>query len=454
MRNDRPNCMVLDSLSTSLRNTLRKIANAPHVDKDLIQDVVRDLQRALLQADVEVKLAFKLSKMVEERALAERPPAGTSSREHVIRIIYEELVNLVGEHHDIPLKPMKIMMVGLYGQGKTTTVGKIGRYFQKKGMKVGLIAADVHRPAAYDQLTQLAKPLNIPVHGDPKQKDAVKIVKAGLKAMKDVEVIIVDTAGRHSLETDLIDEIKRISKVLDADHRFLVMDATIGQQAGPQASAFNDAVNVTGVVITKLDGSAKGGGALSAVAFTDAPIVFIGVGEHIEDLEHFDPPRFISRLVGMGDVKALMEKAQEALDEDDAEEVAKKLLSGKFSLKDMYKQMEMLGKMGPLSKLMNMLPMGLSGGAKMPEGALETTQVQLRKYRVIMDSMTEEEQEEPKMIRTSRINRIAAGSGTTPKDVRALLNYYKTMKKTMKGFTSNRKMRRALMKQLKLPDEM
>jgi len=301
--------MVLESLSQSLRNTLRKIANAPHIDKDLISEVVRDLQRALLQADVEVRLAFDLTKRVEERGLSERPPAGMSSREHVIRIIYEELVALLGEQRDLSLKPMRIMLVGLYGQGKTTTVAKMARYFQKKGMKVGIIAADVHRPAAYDQLTQLAEPLNIPVFGIPGETDAVKVVGEGLKELRDAEIVIVDTSGRHSLEEDLIEEIRRISRVLSADERLLVMDATVGQQAGPQAAAFHEAVDVTGVVITKLDGSAKGGGALSAVAVTEAPILFIGTGEHIEDIEHFDPARFISRLVGMGDVKALMEKA-------------------------------------------------------------------------------------------------------------------------------------------------
>ncbi|MCI0498026.1 MAG: signal recognition particle protein Srp54 [Thermoplasmata archaeon] len=445
--------MVLDTLGQSLRGTLRKIANAPHIDKDLIGEIVRDLQRALLQADVEVKLAFQLTKRIEERGLTERPPAGTSSREHIVRIIYEELVHLVGEQRDVPLKAMRMMMVGLYGQGKTTTTAKLSRYFQKKGMKVGIIAADVHRPAAYDQLRQLAAPLNIPVFGIPGEKDAARVVRDGLASLGDTEVVIVDTSGRHALEDELIDEIRRISKVLDAGERFLVMDATIGQQAGPQAKAFHDAVNVTGVIITKLDGSAKGGGALSAVAVTEAPIVFIGVGERIEDLEHFDPPRFVSRLVGMGDVRALMEKAQEAMEEEDAEEVARKLLSGRFTLKDMYKQMEMLGRMGPLSKVMNLLPQGLGGGGRVPEGAIETTQSQLKKFRVIMDSMTEDEKEDPRIIKSSRIERIARGSGTTPKDVRELLNYYKTMKRTMKGFSSNRKMRRALMKQLEFPDE-
>lgn len=442
--------MVLESLATSLRDTLKKIANASHIDKNLIKDVVRDIQRALLQADVNVKLVLNLTKEIEKRSLTEKPPAGQSSREHVIRIVYEELVKIVGHAVDIPLKKHIIMMVGLYGQGKTTTSGKMARYFIKKGMKTGLLAGDVHRPAAYDQLKQLAENIKVPFYGEPTAKNAVKVVKNGLKHFSDMDIIIIDTAGRHSLEGDLIEEMKRIFRVAKPDEKFLVIDATVGQQAGPQAKAFHNAIDITGVIITKLDGTAKGGGALSAVSETKAPIVFIGTGEHLEDLEKFDPPRFISRLLGMGDIQSLLEMAQEAMDTDSAEDTAKKLMSGKFSLKEMYEQMKMISGMGPLQKIFSRFPMELS--SKIPKGAMEDTQDKLKKFKIIMDSMTDDEMENPRIIKSSRVKRIALGAGCEPKDVKALLKYYNMTRKAIKGYTSNRKMRKTLMQQLKFAD--
>src|SRR5438445_2566428 len=222
-----------------------------------------------------------------------------SSREDVVRIIYQDLVNILGSTRELPIQKQRILLVGLYGQGKTTTAGKLAKFFQKKGLSVGLIAADVHRPAAYDQLKQLAEQINAGFYGDPAAKDATKIARAGVKTLESTDVIIVDSSGRHALEPDLIKEIESVGKAVQADERLLVLDATVGQQAGPQAKAFHEAVAITGVIVTKLDGTAKGGGALSAVAEVKAPIVFIGVGEKIDDLEKFEPPRFISRLLGM-----------------------------------------------------------------------------------------------------------------------------------------------------------
>lgn len=445
---------MLDSLASSLRGTLKKIANASHIDKDVIKEVVRDIQRALLQADVNVKLVLQITKEVERRALEEKPPGGMSSREHVIRIIYEELVRILGEGREVTLKKHTIMMVGLYGQGKTTTTAKLAKFFQKRGLKVSLIAADVHRPAAYDQLKQLAEKINVPIYGNPKASNGVAVVKNGMKLFADSDIIMIDTAGRHSLEEDLINEMKRISRAANPDEKFLVMDAAVGQQAGPQAQAFHNAVGVTGVIITKLDGTAKGGGALSAVSITKAPITFIGVGEHIDDLEKFEPPRFISRLLGMGDLQTLLEKAQESMEGSDAETVARKMMTGRFTLIDMKEQMEMLSKMGPLDKLMNLLPQGFGG---MPKGAMEQqnpqeTQKRLKKFKVIMDSMTRYELENPKDIKSSRVRRIARGAGVDQKEVRSLLKYYNMSQKAVKGLTSNRRMRKKLMKQLQMPD--
>jgi len=415
------------------------------VDEKLIKEVTRDIQRALLQADVNVKLVLDLTKEVERRSLMEKPPAGMSSREHVIKIIYEELVKILGEQRAIPLARQTIMMVGLYGQGKTTTAGKLGRYFHKKGLKVGLIVADVHRPAAYDQLKQIGDKLGIPVYGMRDAKNASKIVSEGLREFAGVDVIIIDTSGRHALEKDLIEEVKDVSRIAKPDERILVLDAATGQQAGPQAKAFHDAVGVTSVILTKMDGTAKGGGALSAVAQTRAPIVFIGTGEHLEDLDPFEPARFISRLLGMGDIQSLLEQAQESMTEEEALETTKKIMAGRFTLKEMYDQMEMLTKMGPLKKLVSMLP-GIPGLTDKID--VEESQQRLWKYRVIMDSMTETEMEDPRIIKSTRILRIARGAGVDPKDVRELLRQYNVSKRAVKGFLGNRKLRRQLLKQL------
>jgi signal recognition particle subunit SRP54 len=437
--------MVLDNLAESLRSTLRKIANATHVDKNLIKEVVKEIQRALLQADVNVKLVLALTKEIERRALEETPPSGRNSRDHVISIVYEELVKILGASKDVPLKKQRIMLVGLYGQGKTTTCGKLARYFQKRGLKTALIASDVHRPAAYDQLSQIATKVKVPIFGDPKEKSATKIVREGLEQFKDFDVIIIDTSGRHGLEPDLIQEMKDIAKVSKPDHKLLVMDATIGQQGGPQAKAFHDAVDITGVVITKLDGTAKGGGALSAVQTTKAPVVFIGTGEHLDDLEKFDPDRFISRLLGMGDIKALLERAEGVLDEATAEETARRLLSGKFTLRDMFQQMEAIGKMGTLSKLWEMMPWVPKN---IDQERMQITQDLLGRFRVIMQSMTDEEMDNPNIIKFSRLKRIARGAGVDMKDVKELLKYHKNAKKQIKDMTTDRKKRKMLMKMM------
>jgi len=441
--------MVLDDLGNSLKGTLKKIANAVHIDSKLIKEVVRDIQRALLQADVNVKLVLALSKKIENRALSEKPRAGMSNREHAIHIVYEELVEILGDARELPIKKQIIMMVGLYGQGKTTSCGKIATYFKKKGLRPVLIAGDVHRPAAYEQLKQIADQVKVPFYGDKKEKNAVKVVKAGLdKFKRSSDVIIVDTSGRHKLEDDLIDEMKDIFKATKPDEKLLVMDAAVGQQAGPQAKAFDDAVDITGIVLTKLDGTAKGGGALSAASEVGAPIVFIGTGEHAGDFEKFDPAGFISRLLGMGDIKSLLEKAEESLKGKDAEKTARRIMSGKFTLHDLYEQMDMLKGMGSLRKIADMLPGGFPGKGKIKNEEMDSTENKLSKFKIMMDSMTDEEMNDPSIIRSTRVRRIARGSGVENKDVKELLKYYNVMKRTMKGISGNRKMQKNLMKRL------
>jgi len=439
--------MVLDNLGDSLKRTIKKIANAVHVDAQLVKEVVRDIQRALLQSDVNVKLVLDLSKKIEQRALEEKPPAGMTNREHVIHIVYDELVHIVGASRELAIRKQVIMMVGLYGQGKTTSCGKLAIYFKRKGLRPALIAGDVHRPAAYEQLKQISEQVEALFYGDKNQKNAVKVIKNGLdKFKRTADVIIVDTSGRHKLEDDLISEMKDIFKAIKPDEKLLVIDAAMGQQAGPQAKAFNDAIGITGIVLTKLDGTAKGGGALSAAAEVGAPIVFVGAGEHSADFEKFDPSGFISRLLGMGDIKSLLERAEESLKGKDAEKTARKMMSGKFNLNDMYEQMNMISGMGPLSKIAEMLPGGMSG--KLKNVDMNETQDKLKRFRIIMDSMTNAERENPEVIQASRIKRIAKGAGVENKDVKEVLKYYNMTKRMMKGFSSDRKMRRNLMRQL------
>lgn len=422
--------MVLDNLGTSLKDALKKLANSNKIDKEIIDEVVKDIQRALIQADVNVKLVMKLSSQIKNRALTEAPPAGMDSREHVLRIVYTELVNIVGKATLIKLESQTIMMVGLQGSGKTTTTAKLAKYFARKGLKPAVICADTYRPGAYDQLSQLCTKLGVAFYGEKDNKDAVAIVRNGLKEIAKYDVRIVDTAGRHALEGDLIEEMKQIYALSKFDHKFLVLDAAIGQQASEQAKAFNEAIGVTGVVITKLDGTAKGGGALSAVSDTNTSIAFIGVGETPEDLEKFDPDGFISRLLGMGDLKALVERANEVLTKEDVS--VEKMMQGKFTLNDMYSQLEAINKMGPLKQIMSMLPLGGLGG-NITDDMYKVTQDKLKGYKVIMDSMTNEEKDDPKLIGSSRITRISRGSGKSADDVRELLKYHKMMQKAMKG---------------------
>lgn len=437
--------MVMDKLGGSLQDALKKLVGAGRIDERTVNEVVKDIQRALLQSDVNVKLVMEMSKHIKERAMKEDVPKGMNPREHVIRIVHQELINILGKSTDIQLKPQTIMMIGLQGSGKTTTTAKLSRYFQKKGLKPAVVCADTFRPGAYQQLQTLCESLNVPFYGEEGNPDAVGIVERGLKAIEKNDILIVDTAGRHSLEADLIDEMEQIHAIAKPDHKFLVLDGAIGQQASEQARAFNDSIGITGVVITKLDGTAKGGGALSAVSETNSSIAFIGVGETPNDLEKFEPDRFISRLLGMGDLKSLLEKAEEALTEEDMD--MESLMRGKFTLKDMYKQLEAVNKLGPMKQVMNMLPLG-GMGMKVPDDAYKVTEDKLGNYRIVMDSMTEEELLNPRVIGSARIKRIARGSGNGPEVVRELLKYHKMMQTAMKGFRGGKFNMNKMMKKM------
>ena len=422
--------MVLDRLGTSLKDALKKLAGKTVVDRAAVEELVKDLQRALIQADVNVKLVMRLSQSIKTRALEEEPAKGMSVREHVLRIVYQELVDLMGPSTEVALGPQTILMAGLQGSGKTTTTAKLARFFQRKGLRVAVIGADTFRPGAFQQLATLCQRINVPCIGDPNEKDARRVVREGLARARSAEVVIIDTQGRHGLEDDLIQEIIDLNEISRATHRWIVIDAALGQQAQDQARRFHDAIAIDGVIITKMDGTAKGGGALSAVAETGAGIVFIGAGETSDDLERFEPDGFISRLLGMGDLKSLVERAEEAMSES-ADLDVNAVLRGKFTLRDMYKQLEAVNRMGPLKQIMSMLPLG---SMEIPEGVYEVTGTKMVRYRIIMDSMTTLELDDPSTINSSRVQRIAMGSGAPIEEVRELLRYHKTMQRALKGF--------------------
>lgn len=430
--------MALERLGSSLYDALKKIFRAPVVDEETVKELARDIQRVLLQADVNVKLVLEISKRIEDRALKEKIPPGVSRREHVIKVVYEELTRFLGEK-PVPLKiePGKrkiIMLVGIQGSGKTTGAAKLARYFQKRGLKTALVCADTYRPGAYAQLLQLANQINIPIYGDPKAKKSIAIASEGLKKFDDYEVVIIDTAGRHKEEKALIQEMKMLETAIKPDEVILVVDGTIGQQAAIQAKAFHEATPIGSIFVAKLDGSARGGGALSAVAAIGAPIKFIGTGEKINDIEPFVPSRFVGRLLGMGDLESLIEKVREA-EVQLPEKKMRAFLSGKFTLTDMYEQFESMKSLGPLRHLLKLVP-GFS--YKIPEDMMEMAEDRLKKWKVIIESMTPQERENPKIFTSSRVKRVARGSGTNEKEVKELLKQYSTMKKMMKTLRRKR----------------
>lgn len=436
--------MVLEKLGSNLYNAIQKLVKAPVVDEATVKELVRDFQRALLQADVNVQLVMELSQNIQNKALEQKLPPGISRREHIIKVINDELTRFVGETPQelriVPGKQNILMMVGIQGSGKTTHSAKLARYFQKRGLKVGLICADTFRPGAYNQLKQLADSIKISFYGEPDTKDPVALSKRGVQHFKDREVVILDTSGRHKDEAGLIEEMKQIEKAVQPHEVILVLDGTIGQQATVQAAAFKEATDVGSIIVSKLDGTARGGGALSGVAATGAPIKFIGTGEKVDDLEPFIPSRFIGRLLGMGDLEGLIAKVKEAEAPVSEKDVAA-MLSGKFSLQDMYNQFEAMQNMGPLQKVLGMIP-GFS--YQLPTDELENAEERLENWKVIIQSMTPEEKEDPKVINRSRIQRVARGSGTDEREVRELIKQYNTMRKMLKQMKGSRRMRRQM----------
>ncbi len=436
-----------------MNSALRKLLRMPTIDEKAIKELVKDLQRALLQADVKVDLVFELSKNIQKRALSKELPPGITRREHVIKTVYNELVTVLGEKTEvIRVKPGQttiIMAIGIQGSGKTTSCAKLAYFHKKKGFKTALVCGDTYRPAAFDQLSQLAASINVPIYGDPSEKDAIKLVNRGVEQFTEekYEVIIVDTAGRHKDETFLIEEMKAIERAIHPHEIVLVIDGTLGQQAYIQAEAFKEATDIGSILVTKLDGSARGGGALSAVAATGAPIKFIGTGEKIEDLEKFNGPRFVGRLLGMGDLTSLLEKLKEA-EITPSKKEAKVFLSGKFTLLDFREQIKKMGKIGPLSKIFSFLP----GVANIPEELKSMSEEKIKRWEHILDSMRTEELINTKLLKRSRVVRVARGSGSEVKEVRELLQQYNMLRKLMKGMRGRRRMKGLPMMPGGLPD--
>ncbi len=439
--------MVLEKLSDSLKNTLKKIAGSLFVDETLINELIKDIQRALLQSDVNVNLVFDLSKKIKERALKEETPKGLTKKEHLVNIVYEELTNFLGKEAKelkITKKPTKIMLVGLFGSGKTTTAGKLGKFFRKRGHKVAVMQTDTWRPAAYEQLKQVAEQAGVDFFGRKEEKNALKIYREFEGKLKDYDVVIIDTAGRDALSNELIDELNGLNAVIQADERLLVISADLGQAAQKQAEAFHESCRITGVIVSKIEGTAKGGGALTACAVTQAPIVFIGVGEKIDELEPFNPQRFVGRLIGWGDLETLLEKAKESFSEEQAQNMSERLLKGDFNLLDLYEQMASLKKMGSLKKLMEMIP-GFSQ-IKLPKEMLDVQEGKLEKWKFALSSMTKEELEDPEIISSERLDRIAQGSGVNISLIRELLKQYKLSKKMMKNFKDEKDIEKMMQK--------
>lgn len=435
--------MVLEKLGSSLKSGIKKISNAIFLDKKLIDGVIKDIQKSLIEADVNIELVFALSKKIKKIAYDESIPS-IDKKEQLVKLIHDEILLILGgEQKELKLpKNASMMFLGLYGAGKTTTIAKLGFYYAKRGRKVALLGLDTQRPAAMEQLKQMADKAKLPAFIEtPEDKEknsklthtkrSLEVIKKYSSDLKKYDLILIDTAGRDGLNEELIKEIKLLDKTLKPDYRILVMPADVGQAAKTQSLEFASALSIDGVIITRMDGTSKAGGALTACAETESPVYFIGVGEQIHEIEVFNPESFIQRLLGMGDLQALLEHVKSATDESQTKRTEDRLKEGKFTLLDLYSQLEQMNKMGSMDKLLGMIP-GMNA-AKVPKEALEKQEHKMKNWKCAIASMTEYEIENPEVLekQTSRIARIAKGSGTTTTEIRELLKQYKMLKEMM-----------------------
>ena len=424
---------MFESLGDRLQNAISKIKGYGKITEDNISEMMREIRLALLEADVNYKVVKEFTNNVKEKALGEEVAKSIKPGDMFVKIVKDELTSLLGgEKEDINLKgnPAILMLVGLQGSGKTTTIGKLANFLRKKHAKKPLlVACDVYRPAAIDQLKQLGKQLNIEVYDEGKN-DPVKISENAVNYAKEkgYDYVLIDTAGRLHIDETLMDELENIKKVVNPNEIMLVIDAMMGQDAINVIEGFNDKLPLTGVILTKLDGDTRGGVALSVRHLTNVPIKFIGVSERLDGLDSFDPERMAGRILGMGDIVSLVEKATEAIDEKEAEKAAKRMQSGKFDLEDFLSQMKQIKKLGPLENLLKLIP----GAKKMGLNNVKIDPKQMAHIEAIVLSMTPKERRHPEIIKASRKTRIAKGSGTSVQEVNKLLTQFEQMKKMMK----------------------
>jgi len=432
---------MLGKLGSALNNAISKVIRGGPADKEVIKELKNALLRALLEADVNFDLAVKVVNEVEKKSLEKELPDGLSRKNSIISIIYDELTRFLGEkHYPLTLHPNKttlIELVGIQGSGKTTTTAKLAKYIKKRGKKVAVVTSDNFRPGAYDQLKQLCAPIEIPVYGDPKNSNAVKIATDGVKTFlsEKYNVIIIDTAGRHKEEKSLLKEMKVISSKVNPDEIILVIDGNLGQAAYSQALAFAQNTAIGSIIVTKLDGSAKGGGALSAAAATNAPIKFITDGEDIDSIEEFNPKSFVGRLVGVGDLEGLLKEVRD-LETLPSKEDALSMMSGKISYRQMTELLDMFSSTGKMKRMLSMVP-GL--GANLDDNMLSMSKENMSKYKVIMSSMTDDELDGKAKLNASRIQRIAQGSGKNITEVKELITQHKTVTSLVKKMRRGRR---------------
>ncbi len=428
---------MFESLGDRLQNALHKIKGYGKITEDNISDMMREIRLALLEADVNYQVVKEFTNTVKEKALGEEVQKSIKPGDLFVKIVKDELTELLGGESatlNMVGNPATLMLVGLQGSGKTTTIGKLANFLRKKhSRKPLLVACDVYRPAAIDQLKQLGKQLGIEVYEEGK-KDPVEISKNAISYAKEngYDYVLIDTAGRLHIDEELMDELKNIQKEIKPQEVLLVIDSMMGQDAINVIKGFNDALSLTGVILTKLDGDTRGGVALSVRHLTNVPIKFIGVSEKLDGLENFDPERMAGRILGMGDIISLVEKATEAIDEKEAMDTAKKMQSGKFDLEDFLKQMKQIKKLGPLENLIKLLP----GAKKMGLNNINIDPKQMAHVEAIILSMTPKERRNPDIIKASRKTRIAKGCGLSVQEVNKLLMQFEEMKKMMKQMSS------------------
>ena len=440
--------MAFESLGNRLSSIVKKIKGQATLTEKNMDDMLQEVKKALLEADVNYTVVNDFINEVKEEAIGQKVLNKVSPGNMVVKIVHDKMEKLLGEgDNDICFnmtgKPTVIMMVGLQGTGKTTSAAKLANLFQNKNKKKVLLGAlDVYRPAAIDQLTNLGLKCDpiVDTYFRKDTSDVISIAKESYQKAIDehYDILILDTAGRLEINEKLIDELKRIQKELTVDETLLTVDSLIGQNATNVALKFNSEIKITGLIMTKLDGDSRGGAALSIKKLTGIPIKYAGVGEKMDDLENFYPDRMASRILGMGDIVSLVEEIQNKIDEKQAEKTSRRMMQGQFDLVDMLSIMKQMNKLGPLSKIISLVP----NAPKLSSDQLDQAQVALKKTETIINSMTKEERRRPDMIKSNRKIRIANGSGTTAKDVTRLLESYEQMKKQMSNYKNNPMMAR------------